>query len=187
MKAALLIIGVLILIVLIFAGSLVGTRNELVSEQQAVRSQFSQVDVVMQRRADLIPNLVSTVKGFAKQEQTVFGEIASARAALGGAQSPQEKIDANNRLSGALGRLLVVVENYPQLRSSEHFQSLMVELERAENRINIERRKYNEVVQKYNTDLQLFPKNIAAGMFGFQPEPYFKADEAAKIVPKVNF
>jgi LemA protein len=187
MKAALLIVGVLILVVLIAGGSLLGTRNELVTEQQAVRGQFSQVDVVMQRRADLIPNLVETVKGFAKQEQAVFGAIAQARAQMAGARTPQEKIDANNQLSGALGRLLVVTENYPQLRSSEHFQTLMTELERSENRINIERRKYNEVVQKYNTDLQLFPKNIAAGLFGFQPEPYFKADEAAKVVPKVTF
>jgi LemA protein len=187
MKAALLIVGVLIVVVLIAGGSLLGTRNELVTEQQAVRGQFSQVDVVMQRRADLIPNLVETVKGFAKQEQAVFGAIAQARAQMAGARTPQEKIDANNQLSGALGRLLVVTENYPQLRSSEHFQTLMTELERSENRINIERRKYNEVVQKYNTDLQLFPKNIAAGLFGFQPEPYFKADEAAKVVPKVTF
>lgn len=187
MKIALIVVGVLILLVLILGGSFVGTRNDLVTEQQAVRAQFSQVDVVMQRRADLIPNLVETVKGFAKQEQAVFGQIAQARAALSGARSPQEKIDANNQLSGALSRLLVVVENYPQLKSSEHFQTLMTQLEGAENRINVERRKYNEVVQKYNTDLQLFPKNIAAGMFGFQPEPYFKADEGAKIAPKVKF
>ena len=187
MKAALLVVGVLILVALIAGASFMSTRNDLVTEQQAVRGQFSQVDVVMQRRADLIPNLVETVKGFAKQEQAVFGAIAQARAQMAGAHTPQEKIDANNQLSGALGRLLVVTENYPQLRSSEHFQTLMTELERSENRINIERRKYNEVVQKYNTDLQLFPKNIVAGLFGFQPEPYFKADEAAKVVPKVAF
>lgn len=187
MKLGLIIVGALVLIALVVSMSFIGTRNDLVTEQQAVRGQFSQVDVALQRRADLIPNLVETVKGFAKQEQAVFGQIAAARAQMAGARSPQEKIDANNQLSGALSRLLVVVENYPQLKSSEHFQSLMNQLEGTENRINVERRKYNQVVEKYNTDLQLFPKNMVAGMFGFTPEPYFKADEAAKVVPKVAF
>jgi LemA protein len=187
MKAALIAVGIIVLLVLIVGGSFVGTRNDLVRMQQDVRGQWSQVDVALQRRADLIPNLVETVKGFAKQEQAVFGAIADARARLAGARTPEEKIDANNQLSGALSRLLVVTENYPQLRSSETFNRLMDELAGTENRINVERRKYNESVQKYNTDLQIFPKNIAASMFGFQPEPYFKAEEGAKTVPKVNF
>ena len=187
MKMALIVVGVLVLLALIVGGSFIGTRNDLVRMQQDVRGQWSQVDVALQRRADLIPNLVETVKGFAKQEQAVFGQIAEARARLGGARTPEEKIDANNQLSGALSRLLVITENYPQLRSNETFNRLMDELAGTENRINVERRKYNEAVQKYNTDLQIFPKNIAAGMFGFQPEPYFKAEEGARTVPKVNF
>jgi len=187
MKALLIVGGVILLIVLVLGGSFVGTRNDLTRMQQDVRGQWAQVDVALQRRADLIPNLVETVKGFAKQEQSVFGAIADARARLGGARTPAEKIDANNQLSGALGRLLVITENYPQLRSSETFNRLMDELAGTENRINVERRKYNESVQKYNTDLQIFPKNIAASLFGFQAEPYFKADEGAKTVPKVNF
>jgi LemA protein len=187
MKAALLIIGVLLVAALIFGGSLVGTRNELVSERQAVDGAWSQVDVALQRRADLIPNLVETVKGYAKQEQTVFRDIANARAALAGGKNPDEKLKANADLSGALSRLLVIVENYPQLKSNESFNRLMDELAGTENRINVERRKYNEVVQKYNTDIQLFPKNIAAGMFGFTPQPYFKADISARTAPSVKF
>ncbi len=187
MKTGLLVLGVLVLLVIMVGCSFIGTRNDLVTEQQAVKAQWSQVDTALQRRADLIPNLVETTKGYAKQEQTVFTAIANARAQLAGAKSPQEKIDANNQLSGALSRLLVVVENYPQLKSNETFNRLMDELAGTENRINVERRKYNEVVQRYNTDLQIFPKNIAAGMFGFQAEPYFKADESAKTAPKVNF
>jgi LemA protein len=187
MKTALLIVGVLVLIVIMFGCSFIGTRNELVKMQQDVRGQWSQVDVALQRRSDLIPNLVETVKGYAKQEQAVFGAIAAARAQMAGAKTPAEKMDANNQLSGALGRLLVVTENYPQLKSNETFNRLIDELSGTENRINVERRKYNEAVQRYNTDLQIFPKNIAASMFGFQPEPYFKADENAKVVPKVAF
>lgn len=187
MKAALIVIGVLVVAGLILGGSLVGTRNTLVGEKQAVDSAWSQVDVALQRRADLIPNLVETVKGYAKQEQTVYRDIANARAALGGARTPDERLAANDQLSSALSRLLVVVENYPQLKSNETFNRLMDELAGTENRINVERRKYNEVVQRYNTDIQLFPKNIAAGMFGFQPAPYFKADTAARTVPSVKF
>jgi LemA protein len=183
MKVALIIVGILVLVALIFGGSLVSTRNELVTERQAVDGAWAQVDTALQRRADLIPNLVETVKGYAKQEQTVFRDIANARAALGGARNPDEKLEANAQISSALSRLLVIVENYPQLKSNESFNRLMDELAGTENRINVERRKYNEVVQKYNTDLQLFPKNIAATMFGFQPQPYFKAD----IAPPVKF
>lgn len=187
MKAALIIVGILVVVALIFGGSLVSTRNELVTERQAVDGAWAQVDSALQRRADLIPNLVETVKGYAKQEQTVFRDIANARAALGGARNPDEKLQANAQISSALSRLLVIVENYPQLKSNESFNRLMDELAGTENRINVERRKYNEVVQKYNTDLQLFPKNIAATMFGFQPQPYFKADISARTAPSVKF
>lgn len=187
MKGALIVVLIIVVVLLIAAASLVSTRNELVAERQSVDAAWAQVDSALQRRADLVPNLVETVKGVAKQEQTVYRDIASARAALGGARSPDEKLQANAQLSNALSRLLVIVENYPQLRSSESFNRLMDELAGTENRINQERRKYNEAVQKYNTDLQLFPKNIAAGMFGFEPQPYFKADVSARTAPSVKF
>jgi LemA protein len=188
MKIALIVVGVLVLCGLLLFGSLMGSRNELVTEREAIKGSWAQVDAALQRRADLIPNLVETVKGFASHEEKVISDVTSARAAMMGAKSPQEKIDANSRLDGALGRLFVVVENYPNIKANENFARLQDELSRTENRINVERRKYNETVQKYNTDIALFPKNIAASMFGFQREDaYFKADEGAKTVPKVKF
>jgi LemA protein len=187
MKAVLVTIGVVVLMAIVAGMSLISARNDLVRERQAVDAAWSQVQNVLQRRADLIPNLVETVKGYAKQELTVYRDIAAARAALGGARTPEQTLDANNQLSGALSRLLVVVENYPQLKSSESYNRLLDELAGAENRIAVERRSYNEAVQRYNTDLQLFPKNIVASMFGFQPQPYFKADVAAQTAPRVKF
>jgi LemA protein len=188
MKGALIVLGVVVLLILILGGSLMGSRNELVAEREAIQGQWAQVDSALQRRLDLIPNLVETVKGAAGHEEKVIGEVTAARAAMMGAKTPQEKIDANNQLSGALGRLMVVVENYPNIKANENFLHLQDELAGTENRINIERRKYNEVVQRYNTDISLFPKNIAAGMFGFTREDaYFKADTAAKEAPKVKF
>jgi LemA protein len=188
MKIALVIVGVLVLVGLMLGGSLMTTRNELVTEREGVKSAWSQVDVVLQRRLDLIPNLVETVKGAAGHEEKVIGEVTEARAAMMGAKTPAERIQANSQLDGALGRLMVVVENYPNIKANENFLRLQDELAGTENRIAVERRKYNEVVQKYNTDIALFPKNIAAGMFGFQREDaYFKADTAAKEAPKVKF
>jgi LemA protein len=188
MKIALVILGVLVLVGVLLGGTLMSEKNELTTERESVQAAFSQVDVVLQRRADLIPNLVETVKGAAVHEEKVIDDVASARAALVGAKTPAEKIQANQQLDGALGRLLVVVENYPNLKANENFLRLQDELAGTENRIAVERRKYNEVVQRYNTDIALFPKNIAAGMFGFQREDaYFKADNAAKEVPKVKF
>src|SRR3984893_10864923 len=188
MKIALIVIGVLLLIGLGTLGWAMGARNTLVVERESVNGAWSQVDVALQRRADLIPNLVETVKGFAKQEQAVIKSVTDARAALGGAQTPSDKIQANQRLDGALSRLLVVVENYPQLRSNENFMRLQDELAGTENRINVERRKYNEAVQKYNTDIALFPNNIAASLYGFQREDaYFKTTPGAEKVPSVKF
>lgn len=187
MKAGLAIVLILVVIVIAVFGYAASARNGLVAEEQAIKSQWAQVDVVLQRRADLIPNLVETVKGFAKQEQTVIKSIADARAALVNGRTPQEKIQANNQLDTALGRLLVVVENYPQLRSNENFLRLQDELAGTENRIAIERRKYNEAVERYNKDIQLFPRNVVAGMFGFQPSPYFTTEPGARTVPKVAF
>src|SRR5580693_9360299 len=188
MKIGLVIIGVLVLLALVILGSAIGVRNTLVTERESVNGAWSQVDVALQRRADLIPNLVETVKGFAKQEQAVIKEVSDARAALGGARTPQDKIAANGQLDGALSRLLVVVENYPQLKSNENFLRLQDELAGTENRIAVERRKYNETVQKYNTDIELFPNNIAASMFGFQRnDAYFKTTGDARNAPRVAF
>jgi LemA protein len=188
MKVALIVIAVLLIGGFIFAGSLVGVRNELVQQREAVTGQWAQVDVALQRRADLIPNLVETVKGFAKQEKEVLQSVADARAALLGARSPEEKIEANARMDSALGRLLVVVENYPQLKSNENFLRLQDELAGTENRITVERRKYNEAVQQYNTSIELFPKNIAASLFGFsRNDAYFRTDPGARTAPKVAF
>jgi LemA protein len=185
---AVIIVGLLVVVGLVLGGSLIGSKNELVTEREAIKGAWSQVDVVLQRRADLIPNLVETVKGFAKHEETAIDSVTSARAALGGAQTPKEKIDANSKLDSALSRLLVVVENYPNLKANENFMRLQDELSGTENRIAVERRKYNETVQKYNTDIELFPKNIAASMFGFKREDaYFQADAASKQAPKVKF
>ncbi|HVT93049.1 MAG TPA: LemA family protein [Bryobacteraceae bacterium] len=182
------VLVVLLLIGLVTFGSFKGTYNSLTTEREAINGQWSQVDVALQRRADLIPNLVNTVKGFATHEEKVFSDIAQARSALLGARSPQEKINANGQLDSALGRLLVLQENYPQLKSNENFLRLQDELAGTENRIAVERRKYNEAVQHYNTDIALFPANVVAGMFGFQRnDAYFKTEAGARTAPKVQF
>ena len=184
------IIGVVVLLVLglAFGSKFVSVRNDLVTQREAVNAQWSQVDVALQRRADLIPNLVETVKGFAKHETEVFKNIADARAALISGRTPQDKIAANDQLSGALSRLLVIAENYPQLKSNENFLRLQDELAGTENRIAVERRRYNETLQDYNTYISLFPNNLVASMSGFaRNDAYFKADEGARQVPKVNF
>jgi LemA protein len=188
MKAALVVLIVLVIIALMFGSSFIGRRNQMAIKREAVNAAWAQVDVVLQRRADLIPNLVETVKGYAVQEQIVFGDIAKARSALLGAHSPAEKIAANGQLDSALGRLLVVVENYPQLKSNENFLRLQDELAGTENRIAVERRRYNEVVQDYNTYISLFPNSLVASFGGFtRNDAYFKTDEGARQAPKVNF
>jgi len=188
MIKALIVVIVLALIALVVFGQYVGVRNTLVAKNEAVKAAWSQVDIVLQRRADLIPNLVETVKGYAKQEQTVFGDIAKARSALLSAGTPADKIAANNQLDGALGRLLLIVENYPQLKSNENFLRLQDELAGTENRIAVERKRYNDTLQDYNTYIQQFPNNVFAGWAGFKPnDAYFKAAEGSREVPKVNF
>ncbi len=187
-KTVIIILVVVVLVILWFGSSFFGYRNTMVAKRESVRGAWSQVDVVLQRRADLIPNLVETVKGFAGQEQTVFRDIANARAALMSPGTPQQKIAANGQLDGALSRLLVIVENYPQLRSNENFLRLQDELAGTENRIAIERRRYNETLQDYNTYIQLFPQSIVAGMSGFsRNEAYFQAQGAAREAPRVQF
>jgi len=188
MVKALIVIIILALIALFVFGQYVGVRNTLVAKNEAAKAAWSQVDIVLQRRADLIPNLVETVKGYAKQEQTVFGDIAKARSALLSAGTPTDKIAANYQLDGALGRLLLIVENYPQLKSNENFLRLQDELAGTENRIAVERKRYNDTLQDYNTYIQQFPKNVFAGWAGFRPnEAYFKAAEGSREAPKVNF
>jgi LemA protein len=188
MKTGLIILVIVVVLAFWIGSTFVGHRNAMVTKREAVNSAWSQVDVVLQRRADLIPNLVETVKGFATHEEKVFGDIAAARAAMSGARTPTEKIAANGQLDSALSRLLVVVENYPQLRSNENFLRLQDELAGTENRIAVERKRYNDTLQDYNTYIGLFPNNIVASLSGFtRNDAYFKADEGSRQAPKVNF
>lgn len=188
MKIAIAVLVVLMLVVFGVGAQVKGIYNNLVTERESINGAWSQVDVALQRRADLIPNLVETVKGFAKQEQTVISSVTEARAAMMGARTPQEKIEAYGRMEGALGRLMVVVENYPNLKSNENFLRLQDELSGTENRIAVERRKYNETVQRYNTQIGLFPNNLVAGFFNFtRNEAYFKTDPGARNAPAVKF
>jgi LemA protein len=180
-----------VLIVMVMVGASVATSgcsyNTFVGQDEAIKTQWAQVENQLQRRNDLIPNLVETTKGIAQQEQEVFGRIAESRAKMAGATTPEQRIAAANEQSSALARLLVVVENYPQLRSSESFNRLMDELSGTENRISVERMRYNERVQEYNTLRRRFPSNITASVFGFQEHPLFNAPTAAEQVPRVNF
>ncbi|MBZ5642718.1 MAG: LemA family protein [Acidobacteriia bacterium] len=188
MKKGLVVLAVVVIVALMVGGSYVSSRNEMVRKNETVKSDWAQVDVVLQRRADLIPNLVEAVKGFAAQEQTVFHDIAAARSALLGAQTPADKIAANGQLDGAIGRLLLIVENYPQLKSNENFLRLQDELAGTENRIAVERKRYNDAIQDYNTYIGLFPNSIFAGWAGFQRNnAYFTATEATREAPKVQF
>ena len=192
MKILLAVVGVVMVLVVLVAivvgGSYVSSKNEMVRKNEAIKQAWSQVDVVLQRRADLIPNLVATVKGYAQQEQKVFGDIANARAGLLNARTPADKIAANGKLDGALGRLLLIVENYPNLKSNQNFMALQDELAGTENRIAVERRRYNEAIQDYNTYIGLFPNSLFAGWAGFhRNNDYFAATEGAREAPKVDF
>ena len=188
MKVLAVLVGLALIVALICSGVYIGHRNQMVALNEQVKSNWSEVDVNLQRRADLIPNLVETVKGYAAQEQTVFGDIAKARASLLNAQTPKDKIAANGQLDGALGRLLLIVENYPQLKSNENFLRLQDELAGTENRIAVARKRYNDSLQTYNTYIGQFPNNIIAGRAGFQRnDAYFQAAGASREVPKVAF
>jgi LemA protein len=186
-KTAIVLITILALI-LLSLGKYISVKNTLVAKNEAVKTSWSQVDIVLQRRADLIPNLVETVKGYAKQEQTVFGDIAKARSQLLNAGTPEQKISANAQLDGALGRLLLIVENYPQLKSNENFLRLQDELAGTENRIAVERQRYNDTLKDYNVYVQQFPNNLFASSLGYKANTaYFAATEGSREVPKVNF
>ncbi len=165
----------------------VSSYNSLVSAEEDVDNKFSQIDNQLKRRADLIPNLVETVKGYAKHEQEAIDSVTQARAQLAGAKTPEDKADANQQLSGALNRLLVVVEKYPDLKANENFRSLMDSLEGTENRLAVARKDYNDEVAKYNKSVKRFPKSMLAGTFGFEKKPYFEVTNEEKEAPKVDF
>ncbi len=185
---ALAVVGVLLLVVLMVFGSFKSAQNQMVARDQSVKTAWSEVDVQLQRRADLIPNLVATVKGFTKEENSVYADIANARAGMLNAQTPQAKIAANGQLDSALGRLLLLTENYPQLRSSDQFMRLQDELAGTENRIAVARKRYNEALQDYNTFILQFPNSIWAGILGFhQNNARFEASPGAQNAPQVNF
>lgn len=187
MKKGTIVLLVIVAVIAIFVFSIFGSYNTLVSLDEDVNTQWANVESKLQRRYDLIPNLVESVKGAMKQEQEVFTAIADARAKLAGAGNVSEKVDASNELEGALSRLLVVVENYPELKSNQNVTGLMDELAGTENRISTERDRYNEVVRDYNATIRKFPRNILAGMFGFKERPYFEATDGADVAPEVNF
>jgi LemA protein len=188
MSKTVIVLIVIVVLILFGVGKYIGVKNTLVAKSEAVKTSWSQVDIVLQRRADLIPNLVETVKGYAKQEQTVFGDIAKARSQLLNAGTPEQKISANAQLDGALGRLLLIVENYPQLKSNENFLRLQDELAGTENRIAVERQRYNDTLKDYNVYVQQFPNNVFASSLGYKPNTaYFAATEGSREVPKVNF
>ena len=182
MKIILVIVGILIILAIPISG-----YNSLVSLEQKANSASSNIDTQLQRRSDLIPNLVSTVKGYATQEKAIFTDIANARSKLAGATNTSDKANADGELSGALSRLLVVVENYPDLKSNQNFRDLSIQLEGTENRIAVARQDYNTAINNYNTKRRRFPSNIISSLFGFQEKPLYKASEGAKDVPSVDF
>jgi LemA protein len=176
--------GAIILVALALPGC---SYNTFVSQEEAIKSQWAQVENQLQRRNDLIPNLVETVKGYASHEAGVFQAVADSRAKLAGAQTPEAKIAAANEQSSALARLLAIVENYPQLKADQQFARLSDELAGTENRVAVERMRYNERVQAYNTSRRSFPANVTAAIFRFKEYPYFNVPDSAKAVPKVDF
>lgn len=184
MKKTLIVLGI---IAALIGSSLIGTYNSLVSQSQNVDNQWAQVETQYQRRFDLIPNLVEATKGIFGQEQEVFGQLAEARQGYAGAQTPSERAEAATQVESALARLLVIVENYPQLRSSEAVTALMDELAGTENRVSVERKRYNDQVRSYNTQIKQFPTNLIAPIFGFSDRSYFEAAEQAAEAPKVDF
>lgn len=182
------IIGIVIVIILLsIFFSIKGTYNTLVGLDEGIKGAWAQVENQLQRRYDLIPNYVETVKGYARHEKEVFLGVTEARSKVGGATSVRDKIEANNQLSSALSRLLLVVERYPDLKANQNFIRLQDELAGTENRISVERRRYNEAVKTYNVKIRSFPTNILAGMFDFTMAEFFKVAEIAKEVPKVKF
>ena len=187
LKTVLIIVGILVLIILVPLLYLKGTYNSLVTLDEGVKAAWAQVENQLQRRFDLIPNYVETVKGYAKHEKEVFIKVTEARSKVAGATSIGDKIGANNQLSSALARLLVVVERYPELKANTNFIRLQDELAGTENRIAVERRRYNEAVKVLNIKIRRFPTNMIAGMFGFEKAKFFEVPKERQEVPKVKF
>ncbi len=187
LKTVLIILGVLLLIVFAAYSYLKGTYNSLVTMDESVKGAWAQVENQLQRRYDLIPNYVETVKGYAKHEKDVFVEVANARSKVAGATTVSDKIEANQQLGSALGRLLLVVERYPELKANTNFIRLQDELAGTENRIAVERRRFNEIVKAYNIKVRSFPTNILAGMFGFEKATFFEVPKEQQQAPKVKF
>ena len=187
MKKSSIVVLVLIAIIIIVIAMFVSSYNGIIAKSEEVDNKFATIDTQLQRRGDLIPNLVNTVKGYAKQEQDVINSVTEARTKLAGATTVSDKAKADEELTGALNRLMVVVENYPDLKSSQNFIQLSDELAGTENRIATARRDYNESVKEYNLKIKRFPTNIIAGMFGYSKRDYFEASEQSKEVPNVNF
>lgn len=179
----LIVVGILVVLAIM----LVPKYNAFVNLEEDVNQSYSQIENQLQRRMDLIPNLVETAKGYAAHEEEVFSNIADARSRLGGAETPEEQADANAELTGALSRLLVIAENYPDLKANENFRQLMDELAGTENRLAVARMDYNEAATEYNRNVRRFPGNLVAGIFGFEQKEYFEASEAAQEVPQVDF
>lgn len=186
-KKIIIVLAVIAFLAIALYSTFAGNYNRFVQMDVGIKAAWSQVENQLQRRYDLIPNLVETVKGYAKQEKDVLVEVTNARSKVGGAGTVPEKIAANNQLSGALSRLMVVVERYPDLKSNQNFMKLQDELAGTENRIAVERMRYNDAVKIYNESIRTFPANFVAGMFGFKEAAFFKVDEVAKVVPKVKF
>ncbi len=186
-RGGLIALAVVVILVLMIGNSLSGSYNRLVQARENVKQRWSQVDNQLQRRNDLITNLVETVRGVANQELAVFSQIADARARMAGAKTQDQQVDAGRAMDSALGRLLVVVENYPQLKSNEAFRQLMDELAGTENRLATERMRYNQAVQDYNVMIQRFPTNLYAGALGFQQSTYYQIADTARAVPRVDF
>jgi len=188
MKNFLIVLGVLAVVIILIILSLVSVYNGIVSKHETITAKWSQVENQLQRRNDLIPNLVNTVKGYAAHEKTVFEDVTNARSRWTNANTIGEKVNAASNMDTALSRLLLVVENYPNLKADQTFLRLMDELSGTENRIAVERMRYNEAVRDYNITVRMFPGNVVAGMFGYKSAPeYFKAEEKAKVVPEVKF
>ena len=198
LKTGLIILGIIMLIIFSLYGCVTGSYNSMVAADENVKAAWSQVENVYQRRFDLIPNLVNTVKGYASHEEKVFTEIAEMRSRAGGVINVSDEVlnnpesfekfqKAQNELGGALQRLLAIAENYPELKANENFRDLQSQLEGTENRIAVERKRFNEAVQTYNLQIRRFPQAFLANMFGFREKAYFKADEQAATAPKVEF
>lgn len=191
MKPVLIVLGVIVGAVLLFAlvvgGWAIGVNNSLVAQQEGVHAAWGQVEVVLQRRFDLIPNLVNTVKGYAKHEKDVLEEVTRLRSQWGDAKTPEEKVKTAGQLETSLGRLMVIVEKYPDLKANQNFRDLQFELSGTENRIAVERGRYNDVARGYNTAVRQFPSSFIAGLRGFKPAVYFETSPGAKESPKVDF